>query len=230
LFAGGNLSAKPKGIIGSILSPACAAWLRTQVTEVGELQIQIEAGDRQILSGVIPTVSVIAESTVYKGISLQRIQLLAQEIEINLSQVVRGKPLRLLQPLLVAADATIGEPDLLSSLTSPLLAPAVTELLGQLLGSQSDQSLRWQSAQISAGKLLLRGMVDPQGVPITIQTGIQLQAGRIIQLAPLEITCAAFEQRSHDSYTIDLGPEVALDEMTLGDRQLVCRGQVRVHP
>ncbi len=31
-------------------------------------------------------------------------------------------------------------------------------------------------------------------------------------------------------YTIDLGPEVALEEMTLGDRQLVCRGQVRVHP
>jgi LmeA-like phospholipid-binding len=229
LFVGIKLSAKPKGIIGSILAPACAAWLRTQVSEVGELQIQIEAGDRQILSGVIPAVSVIAESTVYRGISLQKIHLLAQDIEINLSQVVRGKPLRLLQPLSVDVFATIGEPDLLSSLTSPLLATAIADLLSQILGSSAAE-LQWHSVTIQSGSLCLAGTVGSAGIPIAIQTSIQLEEGHILHLAPLEISCAAFDASAHQSYTIDLGPEVAFEEMTLGEGSLICRGRVQVRP
>lgn len=225
------MSAAPRGIIGSILSPACAAWLRTQASAVGALQIQIEAKDRQILAGVIPAVSVIAKETVYRGISLQSIQLLAQQIEINLSQVVRGQPLRLLQPILVDASATIGEADLLSSLTAPLLASSIADLIAKIVGFQDPSlTVNWDNVRIQADRLTLSGLLDPQSIPIEIHTGIQLLQGHILHLTPLQINCVILGDRLPQEYHIDLGPEVAIDNLTLQEEFLTCQGQIRVRP
>jgi hypothetical protein len=225
------LSAPSRGIISSILSPACAAWLRTQVSSVESLQIQIAAKDRQILSGVVPSVSVIAHRTVYRGISLQRIQLLAQQIEINLGQVVRGQQLQLLQPILVEASATIDEADLLSSLTAPLLADPIADLIAKLVGVRDTSlSVSWQTAQLQFDQLTLIGQLAPEGTPITIYTGIQLIAGHILDLRPLKIDCATLGARLPESYQIDLGPEVDLAELTIQAGNLTCQGQIRVRP
>jgi hypothetical protein len=225
------LSAPSRGIISSILSPACAAWLRTQVSSVESLQIQIDAKDRQILAGKIPAVSVVAQETVYRGISLQRIQLLAQQIEVNLSQVVRGHPLQLLQPIEVEANATIGEADLLSSLTAPLLADPITDLIAKIVGVE-DATLQasWQSVQLQADRLTLIGQLEPQQTPITIHTGIQLIEGHILNLQPLQIDCVALGEQLPQAYQIDLGPEVDLTELTLQAGNLICQGQIRVRP
>jgi hypothetical protein len=227
------LSSKPQGIISSLLAPACAAWLRTQVSEVESLDIQISAGDRQILTGAIPAVAIIATKTVYQGISLQRIKLLADQIEINLGQVIRGKPLRLLQPIAVDAIATIAEADLLSSLTAPLLADAVNELIAQAIELPiSDWSLTWQSVQIAAEKLTLQGQVQQADrlLPIIICTGITLREGRIIHLEPLAVQCELLAGRSIESYSIDLGNEVDLRELILGIGELHCAGQIQIRP
>lgn len=225
------MSAPSRGIIGSILSPACAAWLRTQVSSVESLQIQIDAKDRQILAGKIPAVSVVAQETVYRGISLQRIQLLAQQIEVNLGQVVRGQPLQLLQPIAVEANATIGEADLLSSLTAPLLADPIADLIAKIVGVQAAAlAASWQSVQLQADRLTLRGQLEPQQTSITIHTGIQVLEGHILHLQPLQIHCAALGDPLPDAYQIDLGPEVNLTELTLQAGRLVCAGRIQVRP
>jgi hypothetical protein len=242
-----RLSSKPQGIISSLLAPACAAWLRTQVSEVESLDVQIAAKDRQILSGTIPAVAILATKTVYRGISLQKIKLLADRIEVNLSQVMRGKPLRVLQPIEVEIEATIADADLLSSLTAPLLSKAVNQLIAQVIALPGDKSdleetgqsgatgqdwsLIWQSVQIEAGKLTLQGQVQ-QGsslLPINICAGIALLEGQIIHLAPLVIDCELID-RPVESYSIDLGNEVNLRELVLGDGELHCAGQVRIRP
>jgi LmeA-like phospholipid-binding len=227
------LSSKPPGIISSLLSPACAALLRTQVSEVESLDIQIAAGDRQILSGTIPSVTILATKTVYRGVSLQKIKLLADQIEINLGQVIRGKPLRLLQPITVELAATITEADLLSSLTAPLLANAVNELISQAIGlPMSDWSLVWQEVKITHEKLTLQGLVqkDHQSSAIHICTGIGLISGQIIQLEPLTVVCDLMDRPSAPTFSIDLGPEVNLSELILQDRELYCAGQVQIRP
>jgi LmeA-like phospholipid-binding len=225
------LSAPSPGIIGSILSPACAAWLRTKVSSVGSLQIKIAAKDRQIISGVVPSVSVIAHETVYRGISLQRIQLLAQQIEVNLGQVVRGQQLRLLQPILVEANATIGEADLLSSLTAPLLADPIADLIAKITGAgDTALSVSWQAVQLQADLLTLIGQLTPQGTPITIHTGIQVIDGHILDLQPLKIDCTALGNQLPEYYQIDLGPEVDLTELTIQAGSLTCQGQIQVRP
>jgi LmeA-like phospholipid-binding len=226
------LSSKPQGIISSLLAPACAAWLRTQVSEVASLDVQIAAKDRQILSGTIPSVSILATKTVYRGISLQKIKLLADHIEVNLSQVMRGKPLRVLQPIEVEIDATIADADLLSSLTAPLLSGAVNQLIAQVIAlPDGDRSLIWQDVNIETGKLTLQGQIQEgdRSMPINICTGIALREGRIIHLAPLAIDCQLVD-KPVESYSIDLGDEVNLRELVLGAGELHCAGQVRIRP
>jgi hypothetical protein len=227
------LSSKSHGLISKLLAPACAAWLRTQVSEVESLDIQIVAGDRQILTGIIPSVAIIATKTVYRGISLQRIHLLADQIEINLGQVMRGKPLKLLQPLMVEANTTIAEADLLSSLTAPLLVTAVNELIAQAIQLPAgDWSLVWQSAQIRPDQLTLQGHVQQatKFSPIEICAGITLQEGHIIQLAPLTVQCELLTNQSLAEYAIDLGNEVDLQNLTLANQELHCAGKVRIRP
>jgi LmeA-like phospholipid-binding len=226
------VSSKPQGIISSLLAPACAAWLRTQVSEVASLDVQVAAKDRQILSGTIPSVSILATKTVYRGISLQKIKLLADQIEINLSQVMRGKPLRVLQPIEVEIEATIDDADLLSSLTAPLLAGAVNQLIAQVIALPGeDWLLVWQDVRIETGKLTLQGQVQQESslLPIKICTGIALLEGRIIHLAPLAIDCELVD-KPVAAYSIDLGDEVNLRELVLGEGELHCAGQVRIRP
>jgi hypothetical protein len=226
------LSSKPQGIISSLLAPACAAWLRTQVSEVASLDVQIVAKDRQILSGTIPAVSILATKTVYRGISLQKIKLLADQIEVNLRQVMRGKPLRVLQPIEVEIEATIANADLLSSLTAPLLSGAVNQLIVQVMAlPDADWSLVWRDVQIETDKLTLQGTVQQgdRALPIKICTGIALQEGKIIHLAPLAIDCELVD-KPVESYSIDLGDEVNLRKLLLGEGELHCAGQVRIRP
>jgi LmeA-like phospholipid-binding len=234
------LSSKSQGIISSLLAPACAAWLRTQVSEVASLDVQIAAKDRQILSGTIPAVSILATKTVYRGISLQKIKLLADQIEVNLRQVMRGKPLRVLQPIEVEIEATIADADLLSSLTAPLLSGAVNQLIAQVIAlpfdklratPDEDWSLVWQSVQIETDKLTLQGTIQQVNgsIPIQICTGIKLLEGRIIHLAPLAIDCELVD-KPVESYSIDLGDEVNLRKLLLGEGELHCAGQVRIRP
>jgi hypothetical protein len=238
IFRGEHLNPQPassklQGIISSLLAPACAAWLRTQVSEVASLDVQIAAKDRQVLSGTIPNVAILATQTVYRGISLQKIKLWASQIEVNLNQVMRGKPLRLLQPIAIEIEATIANADLLSSLTAPLLSAAVHQLIVQVTALPvADWSLVWQAAQIKTDKLTLHGQVQ-QGnrvLSIDICSGITLLEGRIIHLSPLVVDCELLVDKSIESYSIDLGDEVNLRELVLADGELYCAGQIRIRP
>jgi LmeA-like phospholipid-binding len=251
------VSSKPQGIISSLLAPACAAWLRTQVSEVASLDVQIAAKDRQVLSGTIPNVAIVATQAVYRGISLQKINLLADQITVNLSQVMRGKPLRLLQPIAIEIEATISNADLLSSLTAPLLSEAVQQLIAQATALPvEDWSLVWHSVKIHSGNLTLHGDLQRNDIvlPINICAGITLLEGHIIYLAPLVVDCELLIDKSItfdgtyqtsaqpypdtclagrkaiESYSIDLGNEVNLRELVLGSGELYCAGQVQIRP
>jgi hypothetical protein len=154
------LTGKTKGIVGSVLSPACGAWLRSQVSQVDELQVDIAGGSLQILGGTIPQITVVAVGAVYQGLWLGSIDLSAENIRVNLPQVVRGQPLSLLAPIPVLAVAKFTEADLQASLAAPLLSNAITDLLAQILDTESTQSkwqIDWQQLQIAPATITLQG-------------------------------------------------------------------------
>jgi hypothetical protein len=219
-----------------VLSPACRGWLRSQVSQVNDLQVDIQGGSRQILGGTIPRVAVVAVGAIYQGLSLGSIDLIAENIRINLPQVLKGQPLRLLESIAVMADVKFSETDLQASLTAPLLSQAITDLFTQILAinlQQTDWQIDWNRLQIAPQTLILQGNLTTNGetAPIEIAMGIDIAQGQMLHLDPLKITCALDLPNSHiTSHQIDLGDDVNITELKLITGELLCQGRILVNP
>ena len=219
-----------------MLSPACRVWLRSQVSHVDDLQVDIQGGSRQILGGTIPRVTVVAVGAIYQGLSLGSIDLIAENIRINLPQVIKGKPLQLLAPIAVMAGVKFSDRDLQASLSAPLLAQAITDLLSQIMAtnpSQANWLIDWQQLQITPHTLILQGNLTTEGqtVPIDISMGIEIRDGQILHLDPLTIACSIDLPGSNiTSHSIDLGDDVNITQLELLTGELLCQGRIQVNP
>jgi LmeA-like phospholipid-binding len=222
--------------VGSVLSPACRVWLRSQVSHVDDLQVDIAGGSIQILGGTIPQVAVIARGAIYQGLSLGSIDLVAENIRINLPQVIKGQPLALVESIAVTAKVKFSEQELQASLAAPILSQAITDLLTQVLATNSSQSpwlVAWELVQIVPQTLILKGTltIDSQAAPIEISMGIAIQDGQLLQLDPLKITCSLdLPGRNITSHQIDLGDDVNITQLQLLAGELFCQGEIQVNP
>lgn len=240
-------SARSSRILGSVLTPALRLWLRSQVQQIDKLELQIEGGDRQLLGGYVPQVEVAAENVLYQGLHLTHIRLNGTNIRVNLRQILRGKPLRLLEVVPVVGEAMITEADLNASLRSPLLAQAVSEFLVTLLRSgeadlldapADDLNFDRLQIQLGAGQLTLSAnLVSVSGTPtaIAIRTGLKVTDGHQLQLDQPQWLPHAQAKRGLplndlDSWTIDLGDDVQIKELAIDPEKIACQGRINVIP
>jgi hypothetical protein len=237
---------KQSRLISKILSPAVRLWLRSQVEAVESLKFQIEGGDRQILMGHIPTVTVAAEAVIYQGIHLNQVAVTAQNIRINLPEVLKGKPLRLLTVFPVEGEAHLSQTALSASLQAPLLANALRDLLLPLLASAPSQNEAWgqrltdiQELQVTIqdDRLLVTGVaiVEQQPTAFAIRTGVQVVDGSCLRFdrpewLPHPEAAQGQPLTALAEFTADLGAEVNLQELIIANGQIHCRGQVNVVP
>lgn len=227
---------KQSRIISKVLSPAVRLWLRSQVEQVSNLEVEISGSDRSLLAGQIERISISATRAVYQGLHLSQLTLVGQNIWINLSQVLRGKPLRLLKPVSVTGELLLDESDLNTSLRSPLLTNALTELLTTLLpttytGSQqlSCHKITINNEQLIINATLATDTINPKLV--VISTGLQLSSCHELQLVQPQIqTEVGFSSLNLDNFKFDLGKEVDIQELTLVSGQLIFRGRINVLP
>ncbi|XGW00433.1 MAG: DUF2993 domain-containing protein [Leptolyngbya sp. BL-A-14] len=240
----------PSRLISKVLSPAVRLWLRSQLEHVDDLQLAIEAGDRQLLSGSIKRVSVSARKAVYRGLHLSEVSIVGEEIYTNFAQVLRGKPLRLVQSFPIAGNILLYEADLNASLQAPLLAQGVIEFLLTLLqsdGSTDDpltnhalEEIRLQDPQVVLGDglvTLAATLLSTSGQPtsVVVRTGLSLSNGNKLHLdRPHWLPHAKARQgmplRDLDGFTFDLGSEVSLQTLSLEPGQIRCQGQIMVTP
>lgn len=236
-------------MISKVLSPAIRLWLRSQTDSIAALKFQIEGQDRQILQGSIPQVTVEAEQVVYQGLHLNRLHLTASQIQINLGQVLKGKPLRLLRVVPVQGEVNLTQADLHASLAAPLLRQALADILQQVL-QQVDSAqfpdlapLKTQPIELNQPQVLLQ----PNQVQlitdvvtgsasrwqITIQSALRLANPSCLQLTELELHYAARQTPTilHlPSLAIDLGPEVHLQQLQIEPEEIICQGRINVIP
>jgi hypothetical protein len=237
------LKPKKSQIISTVLSPALRLWLRSQVEQVEALQFNIVGSDRQILTGHIPRVSIAANHAVYQGLHLSNIQLEGSDIRVNLGQVIKGKPLRLLEPVPVVGELRLLESDLQASLQAPLLSTALTELVSTFLQSDGTKNpadglkarqISWETIDIDDGQLTLCGTLTNatlETTPVWICAGLELATPQVLQLYPLQIQFSADRPPLKlDGFQIDLGSDVDIQELTLTRGQLMCRGRLSVIP
>jgi hypothetical protein len=217
-------------LIGAIVAPAVKLWLRSQVESAADIRVQLSGRDRQILGGRLPQVQVSARSVVYQGLQLSAIDLIASEIAVNLRQVLRGQPLRLLQPILVVADLSLSAADLTASLAAPLLASTLDEFLQPLLAAWGrPATLATPQASLAADTLILDGTVDDR--PVRLQLGLDLAGPQQLLLRDPRWLSATGEPIAElASIALPLGEDVAIEQLTLEADALRCRGTITVRP
>jgi len=223
-------------IISKFLSPALGFWLRSQVEKVDSLHFEIQGEDRQILSGYIPIVYLLSEAAIYRGLNLGKIEVLSQNIRINIGQILRGKPLRLLEPIQVTGKVQIRQDDLQTSLDSPIFSNALNDLLLLLLESSgienfkdvfNEAELVWQKIILEDQKFQLEGKWMRKNHQEThllaLSSLMQLTSPNILRLSSVE-----FEgpyQIDLTELTIDLGENVELSSLVLSHEELIAQGK-----
>lgn len=222
-------------IITSMLTTALKIWLRAQVSQVSQIEVDIKASDRQLLSGKVPWVAIGASHAVYQGLHIGQIQLVAENIQVNVSSVIKGQPLRLLQIVPVVGELIVEEKHLNDSLSSELLSTALNDVLVKLLPEHcaKTKSISWQKIILENNQIILSGIVtsESKSTPLEFSTVLDLISGRELQLAQIKIKSDMITQeQSHHEYTFDLGPEVDIQELTLIPGKLLCRGRINVNP
>jgi hypothetical protein len=225
---------KPSQLIGKILSPAIELWLRSQVQQVSNLKVQIEGKSRQILTGNIPRVSILASEAVYQGLHVAEIHLVARGIQIDLGQVIKGQPLKLLDKVPVTGKLQLHQADLNASLRSPLLANALTELLSKLSPIAADKQVRWDKVIVENGGISLNATISPDSSDrqfIMLKAGLKLATSQELEInQPIIATRQGVNLASLDSFNVNLGEEVELGELTLHLGKIVCSGKINVLP
>lgn len=236
-------------MIPKVLSPAVRLWLRSQVEAITKLEFQISGSDRQILRGHIPKVTVAGEQVVYQGLHLSQVDLAARQIQINLGQVLRGKPLRLLKSVPVQGTVRLTQADLDRSCMASLFQQALTDVWRMVLATVDWQQvptllpLRTQLLELHHPQVRLNvdqltlsaalpAAIDPSGF-LTLHSSIQLISPSCLQFIPTELICHMAGQAVAlpvQPLQIDLGNEVNLQQLTIDPQQVYCVGQINIVP
>jgi hypothetical protein len=112
-------------VVSSVLIPIIQLWLRSQIEHIDILEIAIAGKSRQILSGDIPKANVIGVGAKYQGLAITNIDLAAEAIHLNIAQMLKGEPLRLLDSIHVTLDVEFAPEDLQSCFKSPIFLEAI---------------------------------------------------------------------------------------------------------
>ena len=229
-------------IISKVISPAVQLWLRAQVDHVDTLQMKIEGSDSQILGGYIPGIILNTKGAIYQGLHLCQADVTGKNIRINIGQVIKGKPLQLLEQIQIRGEVKLTEKDLQASLTSSLLGDAFQELLIVLLAYQGASNPRqildhyeitWQGVTLSQLSFTLQGLVSKNQVStqIIIEGQLELISSQSLRLIFLKIEGPSeLIDHSLDKLELDLGPDVIIEYLNIGNNQLFCRAQFLIRP
>ncbi|NEO27360.1 MAG: DUF2993 domain-containing protein [Kamptonema sp. SIO4C4] len=227
----------PQQLISQILSPAVQFWLRSQVEQVQALQVAITGKNRQLLSGYLPKITLMSDRAIYQGLHLSQVTLTGENIRVNLGQVLKGHGLRLLETVSVYGHVLLEQVDIQASLQAPLLAEGIREFLTMVLIPEEnslpkDWQIDWQAVQVTPEQLTLKGNLAIAGQsthPIVIRSGLTLASPQQLCLSSLQIEAEGLGT-APEEYILDLGPQVNLSALTLGEGEIVVRGEIMVIP
>lgn len=227
-------------LIDRLLSGAVRLWLQSQVSTIDDLNLQIIGKDKQIISGYIPQVFVSATNVIYQGIQISKLKIVGNKIKFNLPQVVKRKPLQLLEPIEIDLEVFLREIDLQKSLSSSLLATGLTDLWKRFLipsvaqSAQKNEFYQWHSLSLSEAKLFFQGIhkkLENDDLLIGIETKIRLNDSHTLLLSPVKIiTIPELPVTKTENLTLDLGTQISIARLEITKEHLLVRGTITVFP
>lgn len=229
-------------LIRRVLCPALGLWLRSLLEEVEKLEINIQGHDRQIFKGYIPSVSINSCRAVYQGLHLGEVHLKGENIRINIGQIIKGKPFRLLEPIQLTGKLQLEEADLNNSLCSFILKNAFTDLLIHLLELNGitnpkqvleNYQITWEDLNLNKNELLIQGVIcHPHSeniIPLKLCAGLELIDAQTLGIEPRQIEIVPeLANLSLKPFQVDLGSDVELEQLCVEAGQLACSGRLVV--
>ncbi|MBE9223354.1 DUF2993 domain-containing protein [Cyanobacterium stanieri LEGE 03274] len=231
---------KKSEIISSFITPAIKLWIRTQVESITKLDVTIDAGDKQILTGKINQVNLQAKEANYRGIFLNYASVATEKIAINLGGILRGKPLKLLHPIFVSGNIIITASELSKSLDSSLLQDGLQDMLKILLNNEdvspeiiNQYHIEWHNITMETQRIIIEGsllnIVNNTRENLVITSNLNIEKENQLLLTNLQIEgIKELSNRAINDLTIDLGNDVSLSELTISSQELHCIGTVKV--
>ena len=155
---------------------------------------------------------------------MSQVELEGADIAFNLPEVLKKKPLKLLEPVFVDIRLKLNAVDLQASVNSPLLQSGLSDLWHTILTAQTntaakeltDTTIEWQNIAIADEKLHLTGSYrDNSGKieKLILSTGISLADNHTLYLSPLKIASELFVTDTEQGLKIDLGTDVAIEKI-----------------
>jgi len=234
---------QPSKLISKILSPALRLWLRSQVEQAEQLEIEIEGGDGQLLRGHVPQVLLSSKQAIYQGLQLGRVLLRGENIRVNIGQIIKGKPLQLLEPIQVSGEVQLAETDLQASLSSAILTNAFTDLLIALLELKGVENptdflasykICWKTIALETNAFVLTGILleqNTQAIPLKIRAELTLRNAQTLHLQEIEIIgLPALTDNHANNFQVDLGTDVEIESLQLNPGELSCLGRLLIRP
>ncbi|BAQ63684.1 DUF2993 domain-containing protein [Geminocystis sp. NIES-3709] len=228
-------------IITRFLTPAIKFWLRSQLETVEDLKMEIHAGDKQILTGKINQVSLETTKAIYQGIHVSKASVNTENIAVNLGGILRGKPLKLLQPIFVNGEVILTDNDLQTSLESSLLHQGLIDLVHLLLEHQeilnyenilAQYKFFWNNITLKDDKFILTAVLTnsiEENFNLTITSSLTLKNDRILLFNPIKIIgIPEIKNIIITEFEVDLGNDVSLEKLILTSQNLSCIGKLKV--
>ncbi|MDJ0571080.1 MAG: DUF2993 domain-containing protein [Pleurocapsa sp. MO_192.B19] len=228
-------------MINKLISTGVKLYLRSLVTQVEDLQVTIVGKNRQILQGYIPQVLLSCDRTVYQGLFLQQVKVNGTNIGFNLPEVLKKKPLKLVEPIVVDIKLGLNAADLQASLSSPLLQSGLADLWQIILSAEKIDStptelanvtVEWHTIELDDGELNLKGTYQNAGDrvgQINLSTGVGLANSHTLYLSPLKILSQSIIVADLvEELEIDLGTDVTIEQLVIESEQMICSGKITV--
>lgn len=210
----------------TIFTPALRIWLKSQLDTLTQLQLEIKSSDQQLLQGIIPEVLLKSEFAIYQGLHFDQISLIAEELRVNIHQILKGQSLQLLNPVPISGKVRITETHLNDSLSSWLLQSGLQEFLSSLLKTNSVSSLQWEKITLQNNQFLLQGKSLQK--PILIQAQVCLNSPQQVLISPVKLQGLALEENEIAPIKFDLGEQVQLEKIQITEEAIFLEGRIMI--
>lgn len=221
---------KQSHFLTKLLTPAFKMWLSSQLETVQGLQLQMTSSDQQFLQGIIPKVVLKSDFAIYQGLQFDQISLTAEEISINLNQLLKGQPLQPLQPILLSGNMRVTQHHLQASLQSLLLQSGLQDFLSLLLKTTSLPDFYWEKIILENQQFLLQGKeLSSEQTPILIQAQVTLATPQCLIISPMKVEGITLDDE-FCAISFDLGSEVQLEKLQITTEAIFLQGELTINP
>ncbi|MDR9404120.1 MAG: DUF2993 domain-containing protein [Halothece sp. Uz-M2-17] len=221
---------KKSHFLKSILTPALRIWLSSQLETIQGLTLELTSSDQQLLQGIIPKVLLKSDFAIYQGLHFDQIYLTAEQIQVNLSHLLKGYPLQPLNPIPLSGKIRITDHHLNASLASPLLQSGVQDLLALLLKTETLPPIQWEKITLDHHQFILEGSQSSSPLkPAKIQAQVTLNSPQHLLISPVKIEGLNIKEETVSAVEFNLGSQVDLKDIKISEEAIILAGRLIIH-